>query len=328
MKKILLIIIFIMAIFQLVVMATAIDIGSAAIDRVTSDSQNYVLVDQNTVATGTGVITSIEIYAATAMTGVEVATFYVVSGNNLSTRDNITLGSVAAEYNIFAVNLDVTSGDYIGIYYATGTIDRTTSGTGYWYVANDNIPCTNLAFTSQADRTISLCGTGTTDTSIITVGTLAVDRPTTTPTDYTIVDQNNPSNNTGIITSVEIYAKTGFNMANCQVATFYASGNNMTVRDYEVVNNGNGAGVVLGGSKQTFVVSLDVVAGDYLGIYFGTNESYIETTNLGVGYWYHAGDMIPTTSHEFTLQADRTMSLYGTGEVIEGGNAIMFGINF
>ena len=58
--------------------------------------------------------------------------------------------------------MDVNSGDYIGTYFTLGQIERDNSGTGYWYSdGTDYIPCTNQAFTSLANRTLSLYGTGT-----------------------------------------------------------------------------------------------------------------------------------------------------------------------
>lgn len=160
MKKILLIIALVLVMFQMVVLATAIDIGASAIDRST---YNTAKTSVNVVnpADYTGVITNIEIYANAAMSNVEVATFYVVSGNNLSTRDNETIGSVPAGYSAYAVSLNVTVGDYIGIYFSAGSIDRSTDNT-MMLLAGDNIPCTNVTFGAPQAGTISLYGTGAT----------------------------------------------------------------------------------------------------------------------------------------------------------------------
>jgi len=165
MKKILLIIAITLLIFQMVVLAVAIDIGSAAIER-PFNTVNVLktYVDKNNPANASGTITSIEIWASTNLANCEVATFYIVSGNNLSTRDTHTIGSVTAGNKQTFSGLDITvqTGDYIGLKYTRGQLEKTDSGDGYWYINSDEIPCTNVLFTSVADTTISLYGTGTT----------------------------------------------------------------------------------------------------------------------------------------------------------------------
>lgn len=125
---------------------------------------------------------------------------------------------------------------------------------------------------------------------------------------------------TGKITSVEIWART--EMAGCEVAIFtQGEANVFSTRDYETVNNGNGAGVVLAGSKQTFVVDLDVVEGDFIGIYYSAG-----TIEFGTGgsRWYSGAtvDWIPCTDETFTSQGF-LVSLYGTGATVVG-TSIMF----
>jgi len=165
MKKILLIIAIVFCIFQMVVLATDIDIGNEAIWRSGyTDGGLYTLVDRNNPANDTGKITTVEIYVNSAMTGVEVATFFVVSGNNLSTRDDESIGNVGTGYHSFPVNLDVNSGDYIGITWTAGrlTWDPNETCTGIWSASGGKIPCIDYTFLTYSNRTISLYGTGTT----------------------------------------------------------------------------------------------------------------------------------------------------------------------
>ncbi len=142
----------------------SIDIGTAAIDRATSSSSGTTRILIENPANDTGSITSIEVWAATAMSGFEVATFYNVSGLNFSTRDNQTIGSVTAgSKQTFTVDLDVVAGDYIGCYFTGGSIERTESGSGAWiYSGTDAIPCTNTTFVLGSAATYSLYGTGET----------------------------------------------------------------------------------------------------------------------------------------------------------------------
>jgi len=163
MKKILLIILTIILILSVNVLAVDIDIGMPAINR-GSTASTYTWVNIGNPANESGTITSIEMWASGTLTNCEVATFYVVSGNNLSTRDHELIGNVTkGSKQTFSVDLDVQTGDYIGAYYTVGAIERDTAGfDGCWMKTGDNIPCSNLLFTNRADEAISLYGTGAT----------------------------------------------------------------------------------------------------------------------------------------------------------------------
>ena len=164
MKKILLIIAITLLMFQMIVLATAIDIGSPAINRASWISYQ-TSVQKTNPANASGKITSVEIWAYSNMSNCEVATFYVVSGNNLSTRDTQAIGSVSSgSKQTFEVDLNVQEGDYIGIYYETGGIEMDVSGgAGKWYKSGDNIPCTDVTFGFSAGHIMSLYGTGATE---------------------------------------------------------------------------------------------------------------------------------------------------------------------
>ena len=146
---------------------SAIDIGSVAIDRAlywASGHTNRIV--KGNPANASGKITLIEIYAHSAMTGVEVATFYQVSANVFSTRANATIGNISAGYSQHAVNLDVETGDYLGMHYTSGEMEITGIGqgeVGVWRLNDaDAIPCTNTTFELVDDCTMSLYGTGIT----------------------------------------------------------------------------------------------------------------------------------------------------------------------
>ena len=141
---------------------TDIDIGSPAKDGDTS-SDVRTMIDANNPANATGEITSVAIWANENMTGVKVATFQNVGGNNFSTRDYQSIGNVTAgSKQTFSVNLNVVAGDCLGVYYSTGKIELDSNApvTGRWHLAGDHIPCVNQTFAAQANLTISLSGTG------------------------------------------------------------------------------------------------------------------------------------------------------------------------
>jgi len=146
------------------VAAIDIDIGSPAIDRV-SYIFPFTVIDKNNPANATGTITSVEIWAYVGwgdMGGAVVATFTQVDTNVFTARDRQVIGTVTAgSKQTFEVNLDVQTGDYIGIYYSSGGIEvDPTYGAGTWHLAGDQTSCSSATFTSEGSRTMSLYGTG------------------------------------------------------------------------------------------------------------------------------------------------------------------------
>jgi len=166
MKKILLIIAIVFCIFQMVVLAVAIDIGSPAIDRSGHGDPNWTDINKDNPANATGKITSIEVYAVSGypLYNFEVATFFNVFGNYFSTRDTEYIGYVVSGVKqTFTVDLDVQEGDYLGCHFKDGYIERNASGyDGIWAGGGDGIPCTSAPFNFYSGQTVSLYGTGAT----------------------------------------------------------------------------------------------------------------------------------------------------------------------
>ena len=150
-----------------------IDIGVEAKDRASGYGNNRTLINKGNPANASGKIDSIEIYAIQDLTNVEVATFFVVSGNYLSTRDTYDIGNVAGgSKQTISVDLDVQKNDYIGIFCSSAQnieCDE-TGGSGLWYKTGDQIPCENVSFSSYSAYVISLYGTGATGAGQLTIG--------------------------------------------------------------------------------------------------------------------------------------------------------------
>ncbi|GAI31407.1 unnamed protein product, partial [marine sediment metagenome] len=138
------------------------DIGAEALVRTDSLTAAYTLVAKENPASASGKIHTIEIWARLPLEACEVATFFVVSGSNLSTRDTALIGDVpAGSKKTFTVDLDVRVGDYIGVHCISGTIAVDTSGgAGIWHWNADYIPCTNKFFNQIAGYVMSLYGIG------------------------------------------------------------------------------------------------------------------------------------------------------------------------
>ena len=159
--------------------------------------------------------------------------------------------------------------------------------------------------------------------TVIEVGNVATTRVSNIESAYTMIAKGDAANASGKITSVEIYCYNTLN--GCEVATFYAvDATHYTTRDYETVDNGNGAGVVLQGSKQTFTVDLDVEEGDLIGVWYTSGRYYFDSGGNDIGI---VGDHIPCTNEAIT-ELSITISLYGIGVTEEEANAIFMGTNF
>lgn len=167
MKKILLIIAITFLIFQMVVLATAIDVGPGATNRATSLAGPRTAIDVTNPANETGTITNFEIWSAGNMSSCYVYTCFNVGGNNFTVRDYEAVGAVTAgAKRTFTVDLDVEVGDNIGVQYPDGGLEFGTSGgTGLYYDGDFiSMPFTNETFDSyQATFIVSIYGIGETE---------------------------------------------------------------------------------------------------------------------------------------------------------------------
>lgn len=148
--------------------------------------------------------------------------------------------------------------------------------------------------------------------AIITIGTGATYKNTSRSANYTYVSVGGAANDSGTITSIEIYASG--NLVNCKVGIFYVvSGNYLSTRSTVTI------GAVTAGSKQTFTedsgsnpISMEVQTGDYIGIVF-TSGGIGGLYSGQSGVWWKSGDYIPASNDEFNLESGQDLALYGTG---------------
>jgi hypothetical protein len=70
------------------------------------------------------------VWAATNLTGLRVGTFRLINSNTYQCRDSVAIGAVTAgsALTFCGLNIAVTAGDFIGCYFATGTLERDTAG--------------------------------------------------------------------------------------------------------------------------------------------------------------------------------------------------------
>lgn len=141
----------------------------------------------------------------------------------------------------------------------------------------------------------------------IDIGAPAIARGFSLPPVQTRINKENPANASGTITSVEIWSKT--DLSGVKVGIFYTT-NGDTLKCRSAVTIGN----VTSGSKQTFGgLSLAVMAGDYIGMYWSGGLGWYHTAGY-TGIWSIAGDhCIVDDEADYALGSGDAFSLYGTG---------------
>jgi len=139
-----------------------ITIGCPAIDRINDLAPSRTAVNKGNPANASGKINRVEVFAHGDLTDCVVATFYLVSGNNLTARDSHYIGNIpSGSKQTFTVLLDVEIGDYIGIYFSgggSGIDTHVSGGAGLWYTTGDQTSCSNKTFTLGATWLASLYG--------------------------------------------------------------------------------------------------------------------------------------------------------------------------
>ncbi len=119
----------------------AIDVGQEAINRDATSPANYTWVQKANPANLAGTITSIDIWAATALSGCKVGLLYLIGGLTYKVRSVATIGNVpSGSKQTFPVDLAVEAGDVLAIFFSGGTVERGTGGgDGYWYLEGDHL---------------------------------------------------------------------------------------------------------------------------------------------------------------------------------------------
>ncbi len=140
-----------------------IDIGNLAVTGTGSTAQ-YTRVIVDNPANATGTLDVIEVFARVEIPNVQAATFFIVSGLNLSTRDaDESLGVAAADVKTTysGLSIDVETGDYLGFDIDGGRMAWNSGGVANSLWKNgDFIPCTNELFAELGDFAWSVYGTG------------------------------------------------------------------------------------------------------------------------------------------------------------------------
>lgn len=145
---------------------TVIDIGPDAIGRPDQAISGKTEICLDNPANDTGKITKIELWFVTDAGGVKAGTFCCTDPPHFFTsRDVAIIGDVASgsKQTISGLDIDVEAGDYIGIYFSSGLIERHLDGyAGVRYQSDDLFGAGEKMYSLWADDAISLYGEGET----------------------------------------------------------------------------------------------------------------------------------------------------------------------
>ena len=143
----------------------------------------------------------------------------------------------------------------------------------------------------------------------ITIGSAAIDRDSNSSTGgYTIIGKENPANGSGKITAVKVYAYA--DLSGLKVGIFYLTAD-LTLK----CRSASAIGDVVAGAARSFIVDLNVVAGDFIGFFFSTGTMEV-TTPGGAGIYYKQADMCVEDYESVVSQSSGyTYSLGGEGDL-------------
>jgi len=132
--------------------------GGYAVNLNSTVASGSTYIASVNAATRAGKVDQVQIYCATKLEGVKVATFDEISTNVYTARDVESIDDVTAgATQVFTVDLDVEVGDYIGIYFTGGTLDASTaSGGSMKSKAGDQTACSGATFSSTSGTSIAI----------------------------------------------------------------------------------------------------------------------------------------------------------------------------
>ena len=143
-------------------MAGEITIGDAAINNSGYHPNNYTYIAFKTAANKTGTITEVKLYVHQYMGNIKVGTFSR-DGAKFTMRDSQSIANQSAGLKTITVDLDVVTGDYLGIYYVSGSLDgKSYTGSGVYSKIGDQFAAGEQTYTLDpfGNDTISMSGTG------------------------------------------------------------------------------------------------------------------------------------------------------------------------
>lgn len=294
--------------------------GNAAIDRASSFTSGYTLLMAENACTGTGILDTIEVWAATNIAGFKVGTFWMVVTSIYRCRDFESIGAVAAgSKQTFAVSLNAVTGDYIGCYYSSGTLERADTGGGCKYYNADMCYLNATVSINSGSRLVSLYASGV-DSGFsdyeIKIGQTPYDLSGASPSVYTWISLQSPCPSPANITEVLVQcvnALSGFKIGIFDYLLGTIAGySSFVCKAAETV-----IGTLAAGTLHSITVDWDIDTGDYIG-YYSTYGDVKRDNTIGSGAHFIGSDVVASgaiATYEFA--AGRFIGLQGLGWLAE-----------
>ena len=141
----------------------SIDVGPGATDRATYFSAASTYVDLNNPANADGNLDTMEIWPYGNLQALVIGTFSG-SGTSYNDRDYESIGDATSgsKQTYTGKSCDVITGDFLGCYYVTGTVERDTTGSsGVYYKSGNQFGTGAQTYVLIAGDAISIYATGT-----------------------------------------------------------------------------------------------------------------------------------------------------------------------
>ena len=161
----------------------SIDVGPGAIDGTSTTTAGTTRIDSVNSANADGTLDTMELWAESNITGAICGTFSG-SGTSYDDRDYESIGAITAgsKQTFSGLNCDVVTGDFLGLFFDSGYIER-YAGTGYYFVSGNKFGSGSATYTWFVNYSISIYATGTesggtyditNSQSSVSLGTVAV----------------------------------------------------------------------------------------------------------------------------------------------------------
>ncbi|MFA5429843.1 MAG: hypothetical protein WC329_01635 [Candidatus Omnitrophota bacterium] len=140
----------------------SIDVGPGATDRAALEGAPYTMICLDNPANADGYLNTFQFWFVSTATGVKGGTFQG-SGTTYTSRDYEAIGNVSSGsvQTFTGLNCDVITGDFLGSFFTSGTIESAATGyTGLPYKAGDQFGAGEQTYSAFAGHTNSIYATG------------------------------------------------------------------------------------------------------------------------------------------------------------------------
>ena len=227
-----------------------IDVGPPAIDGDEQSSNGNTYIDVGNPANASGTLTKVELFANIDLTNCKVGVFYTDS-SNYKCRSTATIGSVTdGSKQTFNVSLSIQSGDFIGLYFDGGYLERQSSGGQARYTSGDHCVVNDTTSYTTSTKLYSIHGYA--EAAAPTVSSISPDYGSTAGSTSVTITGSGFTGASGATIGGSVV--TSFSVVGDTSITGVSPSGTVGARDV-VVTNGGQTGTLTGGFKYVAPVT-------------------------------------------------------------------------